>query len=54
LALWEGSVTWHGSVVTSAGGEVAPQRGKGGDDTSWVDATLIGTKNEENPRGQFS
>jgi hypothetical protein len=31
----------------SVGGEVAPGRGKGGDDVSWADANLIGLKNEK-------
>jgi hypothetical protein len=38
----------------SIGGETAPGRGKGGDDTSWADVNLVGSKNEENSRGQFS
>jgi hypothetical protein len=28
--------------------------GKGGDDVSWVDVNLTGTKNEENLRSRFS
>jgi hypothetical protein len=47
LVLWEVSVTRHGGVATSAGGEVAPERGKGGDNASWADANLIGPKNEK-------
>jgi hypothetical protein len=31
-------------VTTSAGGEIAPVRGKGGGDTSWADANLTGQK----------
>jgi hypothetical protein len=40
LAQWEGSVTRCDSVTTSAGGEAASGRGKGGDDTSWADVNL--------------
>jgi hypothetical protein len=40
-------VTRHGGVATSAGGEVAPERGKGGDNASWADANLIGPKIEK-------
>jgi hypothetical protein len=47
-------VTQHGSVKTSARGEVAPGRGKEGDDASWADVNLTGPKNEENPCGRFS
>jgi hypothetical protein len=53
LAQWEGSVTRNNGVTTSARGEAAPRRGKGGDDASWVDANLTGSKNEENLRDQF-
>jgi hypothetical protein len=42
------SVTRRGGTVTSAEGEAAPGRGKGGDDASWADVNLIGPKNEEN------
>jgi hypothetical protein len=37
--------------MTSARGEMAPGRGKVGDDASWVDANLTGPKNKENPHG---
>jgi hypothetical protein len=40
--------------MTSAREEVAPGRGKGGDDAGWADANFIGPKNEENTRGRFS
>jgi hypothetical protein len=33
--------------VTSARGEVAPGREKGGDDVSWADINLTGPKNEK-------
>jgi hypothetical protein len=33
-------VTRCDSVTTSAGGEAASGRGKGGDDTSWADVNL--------------
>jgi hypothetical protein len=33
--------------VTSARGEVAPGRKKGGDDVSWADINLTGPKNEK-------
>jgi hypothetical protein len=33
--------------MTSARGEAAPRRGKGGDNISWVDANLTGSKNEK-------
>jgi hypothetical protein len=54
LAQWEGSVTRHDGVTTSARGEAAPMREKGGDDVSWADTNLTGSKNIENPRGLFS
>jgi hypothetical protein len=44
LIQWEGSVTRCGGMATSAGGEVAPWREKGGDDVSWADANLTGLK----------
>jgi hypothetical protein len=34
-------------VVTSTGGEAAPDRKKGGDDVSWADTNLIGPKNKK-------
>jgi hypothetical protein len=40
--------------MISAGGDVAPERGKGGDDASWADTNLIGLKNKENSHGRFS
>jgi hypothetical protein len=53
LAPREGSVIRHDGLATLAGGEAAPGRVKGGDDTSWADANLTGPKNKENPRGKF-
>jgi hypothetical protein len=47
-------MTRRGGVVASAGGEAAPEIGKGRDDVSWADANLTGPKNEENARGRFS
>jgi hypothetical protein len=41
-------------VVTSAGGEAAPERRKGADDASWVDVNLTKLKIEEYSRGPFS
>jgi hypothetical protein len=46
LAHWEESVTRRSSVTTSAGGEAAPERGKGGDNASWADVNLTGSKNK--------
>jgi hypothetical protein len=40
--------------VTSAGREMTPENEKEGDDTSWADTNLTGSKNEENPHGRFS
>jgi hypothetical protein len=37
-------VTRRDGVATSDGGETAPRRGKGGEDTSWDDANLTGQK----------
>jgi hypothetical protein len=54
LAQWEGSVAWCDGVATLASGEAAPGRGMGGDNVSWAKVKLIGSKNEENPHGQFS
>jgi hypothetical protein len=34
LAPWKGSMIWCDDVMTSAGGDAAPGRGNGGDDTS--------------------
>jgi hypothetical protein len=41
-------------VTTSAGGEMTPRRGKGGEDTSWADANLTGPKTKENTYDRFS
>jgi hypothetical protein len=53
-AQWEGSVTWHGSMVTSAEGEMALRGGKGGGNTSWAGLNLTVSKNEENSHDQFN
>jgi hypothetical protein len=37
-------VTRCDDVATSAGGETAPERGKGGDAISWTDVNLSGSK----------
>jgi hypothetical protein len=47
LAPWEGSVTRHSDVVTSARGEPTPGRGKEGDNTDWANANLTRPKNEK-------
>jgi hypothetical protein len=39
-------------VVTSTGGEAAPDRKNGGDDVSWADTNLTGQK--KNQRSQFT
>jgi hypothetical protein len=44
-------VTQRGNVMTSAGGEAASGRGKGGDDTNWTDVNLTEPKNGENQCG---
>jgi hypothetical protein len=54
MALWEGSMTRHNGVATSADEETMPGRGKGEDDATWANTNLIGSKNKENPHGQFS
>jgi hypothetical protein len=41
-------------TAVAAEGEVAPGRGKGIDDASWVDADLNGPKNKENPHDRFN
>jgi hypothetical protein len=41
-------------VAMSAEGEAAPGGGNGGDNVSWADVILTGSKNEENSRGRFS
>jgi hypothetical protein len=33
-------VTRHGNMMMSTGGEMAPEREKGGGDASWADANL--------------
>jgi hypothetical protein len=40
-------------VTTSARGEAAPERKKGGDNVSWFDANLIGQKIKENLHDRF-
>jgi hypothetical protein len=47
-------VTRCDGVTTSAGGDAALGRGKGGDDANWDDMNLTGPKSEENTRGRFS
>jgi hypothetical protein len=47
-------MTRRGDVATSAGGETTLGRGKRGDNASWADANLTGSKNKENSCGQFS
>jgi hypothetical protein len=44
MALWEGSMTRRTGVATSVGGEATPERRKGGDDISWTDVDLTGSK----------
>jgi hypothetical protein len=39
--------TQHGGMMTSAGGEAAPRREKGGDDITWVYTNLTRPKNEK-------
>jgi hypothetical protein len=48
LAHWEESVTRHGDMAISAGGEAALERGKRGDDVNWADVNLTRPKTEEN------
>jgi hypothetical protein len=43
-------VTRRGGVTTSAGGEAAPGRGKGGDNASWADVNLTRQKNKKSTR----
>jgi hypothetical protein len=50
LAPWEESVTQRNGVVTSVGGEVTSGRGKGGDNASWTDVNLTGSKNKKSTR----
>jgi hypothetical protein len=40
-------VTRRGGIVTSVRGEAALGRGKGGDDVSWADINLTGSKNKK-------
>jgi hypothetical protein len=40
----EGSITQHGIVTTSVGGDATQGRGKGGDGVGWADANLSGQK----------
>jgi hypothetical protein len=54
LIQFEKSVTQCGGMTMLAGGEVAPERGKKGDDASWADVNFIGPKNKENPHDRFS
>jgi hypothetical protein len=54
VSSWDGSTTWHSDVVTSARGEAAPRRSKGGDNGRWDDTNLTRPKNKENTRGRFS
>jgi hypothetical protein len=42
LAPWKGNVIQRGGVATSAGGDAAPEREKGGDDVGWADTNLTG------------
>jgi hypothetical protein len=44
---------WHNAAI-SVGEEAALRREKGGDDVSWANANLTGSKNEENLRGRSS
>jgi hypothetical protein len=41
-------MTQCGGEATSTGGEVTPEREKGGDDVSWADMNLSKSKNKEN------
>jgi hypothetical protein len=47
LHMWEGSVTQRGGMVMSVKGEMISGMGKGGDDTRWTDANLIGQKKNQ-------
>jgi hypothetical protein len=47
-------VTRRGGMVTSVRGEAALGREKGGDNVSWADMNLTGSKNKKNPHGRFS
>jgi hypothetical protein len=40
--------------VTSDGGKVALDRGKGGGDASWADTNFTGPKNKEKLRGRVN
>jgi hypothetical protein len=46
LAQWKGCVTRCDDVMTSVRGEVAPRRGKGGNDINWANANITGPKNK--------
>jgi hypothetical protein len=45
---------WCDILMMPAEGEIAPERGNGGDELSWTDVNLTGPKNEENSRRRFS
>jgi hypothetical protein len=47
-------MTQYSGMAMSSGGEAVPVREKGGDDVSWTDANLTGSKNEENTHGRFN
>jgi hypothetical protein len=44
LALWEGSVTRRGGMMTFVEGETAPRRRKRGDNANWIDVNLTEAK----------
>jgi hypothetical protein len=50
----EGSVTRHGGVTTSTGGNATLERGNEGDNVSWTDVNLTMPKNKENLRSRFN
>jgi hypothetical protein len=54
LAPLEENATRYSDVTKSVGGEAAPGRKKGGDNTDWVDVNLTRPKNEENTCGRFN
>jgi hypothetical protein len=54
LVHWEESVTWCVGVAIFVEVEAVPEREKGGDDVSWADTNLTGSKNKENTPGRFS
>jgi hypothetical protein len=47
-------VTRRSDVMMSVEGEASPERRKGGDNDSWIDANFIRPKNKENSRDRFS